>query len=106
MSTNSEALSEVASKAGHGAEAKTTQKVADAAHNVIDETAAKAQSVEKQIRERAVQAGEKVEATQEAASRKIESTITKAEAFAKEQPIAAAGIAFAAGVLAISLLRR
>lgn len=106
MSTNSEAMTEMTAKAKQKGDSSTTQKVAEAAHSVIDDTAAKAQSVEKQIRERAAQAGEKVEASQQAASRKIESTVAKAEAFAKEQPIAAAGIAFAAGVLAISLLRR
>lgn len=106
MSTNSETSSDIAPKGASGSESPTTKRVADAAHNAIDDTATKARSVEKQIRDRASQAGEKVEATQEAATRKVETAVAKAEAFATEQPIAAAGIAFAAGILASALLRR
>jgi ElaB/YqjD/DUF883 family membrane-anchored ribosome-binding protein len=76
------------------------------AHGVIDDTAAKAEVVEQQLRQQATKAGEKVEASQEAATKKIETSIAKAEAFAKEQPITAAGIAFAAGVITTALLRR
>ena len=101
MDTNSNANSMAAN------DGKTTSKrVADAAHSMIDETAAKAEAVERELRDRAVRAGEKVEASQEAATRKLESSVAKAEAFAREQPIAAAGIAFATGVIAAAILRR
>lgn len=106
MSATSDSVSQMTEKKAKGSDKTTTSKVADAAHNVIDDTAAKAEAVENQIRNRAARAGEKVEATQEAASRKLESSVERAEAFAREQPIAAAGIAFAAGVLAAALLRR
>lgn len=84
----------------------TTQRVADAAHSAIDQTAEKAEAVERQLREKAERAGEKVDATQEVATEKVEQSIAKVEAFVKEQPITAAGIAFAAGILTTALLRR
>ena len=62
--------------------------------------------MEQRLRAGAEQAGEKLEAGQEAASKQVDRTVAQAEAFINERPIAAAGIAFAAGVLATALLRR
>lgn len=84
----------------------TTSRAAETAHNVIDETAAKAEPVELQFREKATEAGQKIEATQEKAGEQLEQSIAKAEKFAKEKPIASAGIAFAAGMVVSALLRR
>lgn len=84
----------------------TTDRVARTAHDMVDETASKARVVEEKIRDKAEQAGDKVEATQDAATRSVREATSKAEAFAKEQPLAAAGIAFAAGALTAAILRR
>jgi ElaB/YqjD/DUF883 family membrane-anchored ribosome-binding protein len=84
----------------------TTSRAAKAAHNVIDETAAKAEPVELQIREKAAVAGEKAEATQEKAREQLDQSLAKAERFVKEKPLASAGIAFAAGIVVSALLRR
>jgi ElaB/YqjD/DUF883 family membrane-anchored ribosome-binding protein len=106
MNTTSDSLSNVSRENSTADKGKTTRRAADAAHSVIDDTAAKAEVVEQNLRQKAAKASRKVEASQEAAVQKFESSIAKAEAFAKEQPIAAAGIAFAAGVIASALLRR
>jgi len=84
----------------------TTSRAAQAAHEVIDDTAAKAEPVELQLREKAANAGEKVEATHEKAREQLDQSLAKAESFVKEKPLASAGIAFAAGLLVSALLRR
>lgn len=86
--------------------ATTTTRVAKTAHDVIDETAAKAGPVEMKIRETAAIAGNKVEATQEKARDQIDESLEKMESFVRERPVTSAGIAFAAGVLVSTLLRR
>ena len=103
MSTQAKSAATSAIKNGS---ATTSRRAAEAAHAVIEDTANKAEVVETQLRERAAKAGEKVEASQEAAAEQFKRTVSKAESFAKERPVAAAGIAFAAGVLASALLRR
>jgi ElaB/YqjD/DUF883 family membrane-anchored ribosome-binding protein len=80
--------------------------VASSAHNTIDSAAAKAEELEVQLRAGVVKAGSKMEQSQEAATAQAEKSLAKLESFVKGRPIAAAGIAFAAGVLATALLRR
>lgn len=84
----------------------TTSRVAKAAHDVIEDTAAKAEPVELQLREKASSAGDKVEETQAKAQAQIEQSLATIESFVKEKPVASAGIAFAAGILVSALLRR
>jgi ElaB/YqjD/DUF883 family membrane-anchored ribosome-binding protein len=83
-----------------------TQRVASSAHDTIDHAAAKAEELEGHLRAGVVKAGTKLDASQEAATAQVEKSLAKLESFVKGRPIAAAGIAFAAGVLATALLRR
>lgn len=87
-------------------EAPTTKLVASVAHQAIDGAAEKAEPVEKRLRDQASKTGEQVEATQAAASEYLRQSMQEIEAFVKERPIAASGIAFAAGMLAAAILRR
>jgi ElaB/YqjD/DUF883 family membrane-anchored ribosome-binding protein len=82
------------------------QRVAISAHETIDSAASKADEIEQQLRVGAAKAGTKLEASQDAATAQVEKSLEKLESFVKGRPIAAAGIAFAAGVLATALLRR
>ncbi len=86
--------------------APTTRKVASVAHDAIDGAARKAEPVEQQLREQASKAGEQMEAKQEAAMKQIDQTMKSVESFVRERPVAATGIAFAAGALAAIILRR
>lgn len=88
------------------ADASTTEKVAHAAHDAIDGAARKAQPVEKQIRQQAYRAHEQLDATQAAAMEHMEESLRNIEKFVKQRPVAATGIAFAAGALAAIMLRR
>jgi ElaB/YqjD/DUF883 family membrane-anchored ribosome-binding protein len=83
-----------------------SQRIASSAHETIDSAAEKADELELHLRAGAVKAGTKLESSQEAATAQIEKSLAKLESFVKGRPIAAAGIAFAAGVLATALLRR
>jgi ElaB/YqjD/DUF883 family membrane-anchored ribosome-binding protein len=102
MSTRTDAIAGV----GSNNDSTTTRKVAKAAHDAIDSTASKAENIEHELRERAAHAGEKMGASQEAVARQFESTVSEVETFVRKRPVAAAGIAFAAGVLATAILRR
>lgn len=84
----------------------TTDKVARAAHDTIDDTAEKARSFEASLRGGAKNANQALNEQQDAAIAKMREVTGKAEAFAREQPLTAAGIAFAAGIVAAALLRR
>ena len=84
----------------------TASRVADSAHKLIDNTAAKAEEVERQLRRKAAKAGEKYEDTKETANEQVEQSLAKVESFVREKPMTAAGIAFAAGIIASSILRR
>ncbi|HMB58969.1 MAG TPA: hypothetical protein VKN35_03560 [Xanthomonadales bacterium] len=87
-------------------EQSTTRKVASVAHEAIDGAAEKAEPVEQKLRDQAGKAGEQIEATQAAATEQVQQSIKRAESFVREKPVAATGIAFAAGVLAALILRR
>lgn len=104
MTTNSEKVT--TGRPAAAQEATTASRVAKAAHNVIDDTSAKAEKVELQLREKASETGRKVEASQEKARAQIDESIASIEGFVKEKPMASAGIAFAAGMLVSALLRR
>jgi ElaB/YqjD/DUF883 family membrane-anchored ribosome-binding protein len=86
--------------------APTTRWVASAAHEAIDGIAEKAQPVEQHMRDQASKTSEQLEATRAVYTQQIQQSMHKFESFVKEQPIAASGIAFAAGILAAAILRR
>lgn len=87
-------------------DATTARKVGESAHNLIDEATAKAEDLERQLRDKAAAAGEKYEAKKEATNQQVEQSLARVEEFVRERPMTAAGIAFAAGIVASSILRR
>lgn len=103
---NAETLESLKNDASRRDSASTSRRVADAIHTAVDDTATKAEELEKQLRERASTVSEKVGASQEAATAQVKESLSTVETFARERPIVAAGIAFAAGVLATTLVRR
>lgn len=86
--------------------ASTTRKVADAAHKAIDQSATRAENVERQLREKANRAQQKVGESQKAAGAQFERSLDQIELFVRERPLTATGIAFAAGIVAAAILRR
>ena len=84
----------------------STRKVAAVAHEAIDGAASKVEPIEQQIREQSEKVSGQLDATQVAATETVEQTMKKVENFVRERPIAATGIAFAAGALIALILKR
>lgn len=83
----------------------TTEKVVAKAHSAIDEAATRAVDVERKIRAQASSAQETLTEKKDVANEQMQQTMDKVESFIKEKPLAAAGIAFAAGILANKIFR-
>jgi ElaB/YqjD/DUF883 family membrane-anchored ribosome-binding protein len=94
--------------AGNGPkdEATVTSKARQFTHEAIDAAAEKAESLERKLREESGRLSEKAGATGHDVSKQMEETLTDVEAYIRKEPVKAAGIAFAAGVVAMLLLRR
>ncbi len=86
--------------------APITDKARDFAHEAVDSASAKAEDVERKLRSEARRMAEKVEKGETRARHQIDDTLTSMEEFIRERPMAAAGMAFAAGMLAAMILRR
>ena len=86
--------------------APTTEQACDKAHDVIDKARPKAEELERKVRLEAARLSEKYQEGKGEAKQQIDETLEKVDAFVKERPVQAAGIAFAAGILATLLLRR
>lgn len=83
----------------------TTVQVAAKAHEVIDSAADKGQDLERKLRDQASSAQQKLGEKKEVASNQVDETLAQVEGFIKDRPLAAAGIAFAAGMIATRLFR-
>lgn len=83
-----------------------SEQVAKMIHEAIDRFAARAAEAEQRIKEAAADAQTKVAATKRTAKLKSEQAVTAAESYVDQHPWAALGIAFGAGIIISSLLRR
>lgn len=92
--------SDVKSSSGH----PVSDKVKDTLHDSVDTLAKKAAQTESSIRETAQASSEALSRKQEEVQAKWESSSIKK--YASENPVATAGIAFAAGMLLTTLLKR
>lgn len=95
-----------ANKTASKASESTTDRIATAAHDAVDRFAVHANKRESQIREAAQTAGEQAEVKREQATEQFNDVITRVEAYVREKPLASAGIAFMAGIVANAILRR
>lgn len=95
-------VTERASEAAHNA----TDRASNAAHHAVDTMAEKAATAEDTIRRTAASSKETIEQKQEELKLQMQSTYERGKQFTKENPVVAAGIAFAAGMVVSALLRR
>jgi len=86
--------------------APTTDKLRESTHEIVDNVADRAEGVEEKVRTKSAQAREQLSEKKEAAAEQIEGSVARVETFIKDRPLAAAGIAFAAGVFASRMMRR
>jgi ElaB/YqjD/DUF883 family membrane-anchored ribosome-binding protein len=75
------------------------------AHEAVDSAATRAEEVERRIREDAAEAQVRLTEAKEAATGQFEDSLARVESFIRKRPMTAAGIAFAAGILATRLVR-
>ena len=84
----------------------TTQRVAERAHQTIDRAAEVAADAEQSLRAGAARAGERLRETEARAAETLDDSMDRIRNYVEKNPLASAGIAFAAGLLVSALLRR
>lgn len=105
MSQSNQARQETGAAAQRSSDAPATEKARERAHQGIDSAAERAANVERRIREEAADARETMREKKAAATEQVDQSLAQVESFIRERPMTAAGIAFAAGILASRLLR-
>lgn len=88
------------------ADSPLTEKASAAAHSAIDEVAERAARTESRLRSTATERKHDLMAKRDHLEGEFESAREKVENFARENPVATIGIAFAAGVLISSWLKK
>jgi len=83
-----------------------SEKAAGIAHETVDSVALKAASAEETLRDAASNSSESFQENKLVLEDKINESIAKARIAAAKNPLATAGIAFAAGMLLTALIRR
>jgi ElaB/YqjD/DUF883 family membrane-anchored ribosome-binding protein len=106
MATSQSAANQTNSTANGGLNSPVTAKASEAAHHAVDAMAEKAAAAEDTLRKTAASSQETLAHKQEEIKQQLQSTYSKSREFAAQNPLAAAGIAFAAGILVSTLLRR
>lgn len=83
-----------------------TERLAERAHSTIDDAAAGAAQAERQIRRAAADAADRLRRSEAEAAEMLEQSLRKVRDYIERNPVQSAAIAFAAGVVLSSLLRR
>lgn len=99
-------MSATTAESNASAGAPFTNKVADNAHEQVDRAAKHAAKAEETLRERATDSSEAVQERLQSARKEVDEMAGNIERYARANPVTTAGIAFAAGILLSSLLRR
>tara|TARA_B100002049_G_scaffold235331_1_gene219458 strand:+ start:388 stop:735 length:348 start_codon:yes stop_codon:yes gene_type:complete len=87
-------------------EAPFTDKATEAAHHAVDALSTRAASAEHSVRQGASSSAKTLSEKQAIARAKFNEYSGKTRQLASENPLATAGIAFAAGMLVTALIRR
>jgi len=90
----------------NGKSETTTDRVAARAHETVDTIAERAQRAEREVRSAAERTAEQARQLRDEYSDAAEQNLRRASSYVESNPLAFAGIAFVAGVLFSSLLRR
>jgi len=84
----------------------TSDRLASMAHETIDRVTPKVNRVELEVRGAAARAGDGAKLLQERAVEAAEENLRSMRSYIETNPLTTAGIAFAAGILLMSLIRR
>ena len=88
------------------AEPRVTRAAAEKAHETVDRLASRAAVAETSVREVASASGEKLVEQKEQAQAKLDGALGDVNDFVRKNPLASTGIAFAAGALLTTMLRK
>jgi ElaB/YqjD/DUF883 family membrane-anchored ribosome-binding protein len=88
----------------HGA--PSSERLAEHAHDTVDEAASGAAEVERDLRGVAADAAERFRRSEAELADMLDENLRKVRMYIEKNPIQSAGIAFAAGVVLSSLFRR
>lgn len=94
-------ITDAEKKGLHGA--PLTERTVAAAHRSIDALAKHAYRSEQSLREAAASSADKYNQQQEQLRSQVNSTVEKSRSYMREHPLAAAGMAFAAGMILTAL---
>jgi ElaB/YqjD/DUF883 family membrane-anchored ribosome-binding protein len=89
-----------------GNSTSTSDRLASMAHETIDRVTPKVNRVELEVRGAAARAGDGAKLLQERAVEAAEENLRSMRSYIETNPLTTAGIAFAAGILLMSLIRR
>jgi ElaB/YqjD/DUF883 family membrane-anchored ribosome-binding protein len=88
------------------ASTSTSDRLASKAHETVDKVAETAKHAEQQARSAAAKTAEKAREAQDQIRAAADEGFDKVRTYVERNPLASAGIAFAAGIVLSSLLRR
>jgi len=107
--TKEKAVTTTASEVGSEAErpeAPTVERLEDSAHRKVEQAAAGVAEAEREIRRAAADAANRIRRSEEELAEILEQNVRKVREYIEKNPLQSAGIAFAAGIVLSSLLRR
>jgi ElaB/YqjD/DUF883 family membrane-anchored ribosome-binding protein len=97
----------MSSRNGHKeTDTATTDHFAERAHEAVDSVAERAQRAEREVRGAATRTADQARRIRDEATERAEEHVQRATSYVESNPLALAGIAFVAGVLFSTLLRR
>jgi ElaB/YqjD/DUF883 family membrane-anchored ribosome-binding protein len=84
----------------------TAERLASKAHDTVDRVAEAATYAEREVRNAAARTAEQARQLRDQAVERADENVQRVRSYVEQNPMMAAGIAFAAGVLLSSLFRR
>jgi ElaB/YqjD/DUF883 family membrane-anchored ribosome-binding protein len=84
----------------------TAERLASKAHDAVDRAAEAANYAEREVRNAASRTAERAQQLREQAVEAADENVQRVRSYVEQNPMMAAGIAFAAGVILSSLFRR
>jgi ElaB/YqjD/DUF883 family membrane-anchored ribosome-binding protein len=106
MASANPTTAQSSSKSNSNLNSPITDRASQAAHHAVDNMAEKASAAEDSLRKTAASSRESIAHKQDEIKHQLQSSYSKTRELAAQNPLATAGIAFAAGILITALLRR
>jgi len=106
MASSKSVAEQTNSKDSSALNSPATAKATEVTHHAVDAVAEKAAVAEDTLRKTAASSQETLALKQEEIKLQLQSSYSKTRELAAQNPLATAGIAFAAGVVLTALLRR